>query len=890
MTAPPPGAATPRRRWLVPEVVQTSTMDCGPAALKALAEGFGIPVSYGRLREACQTGVDGTSIDTLERVANQLGVAAEQVMIPADHLLLPSAAALPAIVVVQHPGGGTHFVVAWRCVAGRVQVMDPATGRRWVARAQFLDEVFRHETAVPAAGWREWAATEAFLAPLRDRMAAVGVAPAEVERLLSAALGDPGWFGLGALDAAVRLIGAVVAAGGLARGAAASRLLGTLFADTTGSTGDIHRVIPPGYWSVAPDPTSPDRARQRLLLRGAVLVRATGRSEAAPDAEPLPPELAAALAEPPARPMAALWSLLRQDGLARPLALAAAMVLAVGVVLVESLLFRGLFDIADMLALGSQRLAAMGVLLVFVAALMLLEIPIASESMRLGRHLEARLRMALLRKLPLLPDRYLHSRPISDMADRAHALQLVRLIPGMAVHLLQAACELVLTLAGILLIAPGSAGFAVALGVAAVAVPAAVQASVNERDLRMRNHAGALGGFYLDALLGLVPVRAHRAQRAMRRAHEALLVEWARAGRRLFGLSALADAGQALLCLGLAGALLAHEFLGRGQVSGSDLLLVYWVLKLPAIGATLTALAHQYPMQRNVVLRLLEPLQAPEEMQGASEAVAPEGPVSIAIEGGTVLAGGHVILEEVSLAVAAGEHVAVVGESGAGKSSLLGLLLGWHRLAEGTLQIDGAEPDAGAVQALRHATAWVDPAVQIWNRSLAENLGYSSADGGGARIGAALREAELRSVLRTLPDGLQTRLGEGGALLSGGEGQRVRLGRAFVQPAPRLVLLDEPFRGLDRERRGALLEGARDRWRGVTLLCVTHDIGETRGFDRVLVVESGRIAQDGPPARLAAEPGRYAELLAAEQALRGALWSGPGWRRLTLREGRVDEG
>src|SRR6266436_8165076 len=73
-----------RRRLLVPEVVQTSAMDCGPASLKCLLEGFGIPVSYGRLREACQTDVDGTSIDTIESIAVQLGLEAEQVMVPPE--------------------------------------------------------------------------------------------------------------------------------------------------------------------------------------------------------------------------------------------------------------------------------------------------------------------------------------------------------------------------------------------------------------------------------------------------------------------------------------------------------------------------------------------------------------------------------------------------------------------------------------------------------------------------------------------------------------------------------------------------------------------------------------------------------------------------------------
>ena len=136
------------RRWFAPEVIQTSAMDCGPAALKCLLEGFGIPVSYGRLREACQTSVDGTSIDTLETLAQTLGLEAEQVMMPVDHLLLPEADALPAIVVLRLPSGLTHFVVVWRVHGRLVQVMDPARGRRWVSRAGFRRrEVFERGSA-----------------------------------------------------------------------------------------------------------------------------------------------------------------------------------------------------------------------------------------------------------------------------------------------------------------------------------------------------------------------------------------------------------------------------------------------------------------------------------------------------------------------------------------------------------------------------------------------------------------------------------------------------------------------------------------------------------------------------------------------------------------------
>ncbi|MBW3669283.1 MAG: ABC transporter permease, partial [Actinobacteria bacterium] len=118
----------------------------------------------------------------------------------------------------------------------------------------------------------------------------------------------------------------------------------------------------------------------------------------------------------------------------------------------------------------------------------------------------------------------------------------------------------------------------------------------------------------------------------------------------------------------------------------------------------------------------------------------------------------------------------------------------------------------------------------------------------------------------------------------------VRLGRALHRPQARLVVLDEPFRGLDRPTRTALLAAARQRWTTATLLCATHDVAETTTFDRVLVVEGGRVVEDGTPAELAARPGsRYAALLAAEEAVRAALWDDPSWRRLHLDGGRVRE-
>jgi ATP-binding cassette subfamily B protein len=148
--------------------------------------------------------------------------------------------------------------------------------------------------------------------------------------------------------------------------------------------------------------------------------------------------------------------------------------------------------------------------------------------------------------------------------------------------------------------------------------------------------------------------------------------------------------------------------------------------------------------------------------------------------------------------------------------------------------------------------------------------------------------AELRQVLERLPEGLKTPLGEGGGLVSGGEGQRVRLGRALLRSDVQLVILDEPFRGLDFKQRTILLARARVLWKNATLLSISHDISETLTFDRVLVIDAGRLVEDGAPADLAEQAGsRFKLMLEAERAIREELWSRSDWRHLKLAEGEL---
>jgi ABC-type bacteriocin/lantibiotic exporter with double-glycine peptidase domain len=903
-------APSPRRRLLVPEVVQTSAMDCGPAALTCLLEGFHIFVSYGRLREACQTDVDGTSIDMLEEVAVQLGLEAEQAMLPVDHVLLPEAQALPALVVVRLPSGVTHFVVVWRRHGHVVQLMDPATGRRWPSCQRFLHELYVHTMPFPAAAWREWAGSEQCLGALHRRLAQVGLSSRLMTGLVEAALLDPGWRPLAALDASTRMVAAVVRAGGLRRGRQAARVLERYVERAWDEPAGDGESIPADYWMVRP--TSPGPAGEaQVLLRGAVLVRVRGRrptalsmpsvvAESPGEPAPLSPELAAALEEPPSRPGRDLLRLLRADGLLAPVALVTALLLAAGGLVVEALLFRGFFDLGRELGLAGQRLGAIGVLLGFLVALLLLEFPIATGLLRLGRHLEARLRLAFLAKIPHLGDRYFQSRLTSDMAERCHTAHTLRLLPDLGGRLLRSTFELVLTTIGIAWLDPASAPLAVLAAAFVLGLPLLAQPLLKERDLRVRSHVAALGRFYLDAFLGLVAVRTHAAERAIRRDHQGLLTEWARAGLGLQRVVVGVEGVQSLVGFGLAIWLL-RAYLTRAGDGGGMLLLVYWALNLPVLGQEVALLTRQYPTLRNVTLRLLEPLGAPEEINvqapgptavphaADSPAVASPG-VAIVLDGVSVRAAGHTILDKLDLDIEAGAHIAIVGPSGAGKSSLVGILLGWHRPASGRVLIDGWPLDSDRLERLRRATAWVDPSVQLWNRALLDNLRYGGSAAVPAPLDQVIETADLRDLLETLPAGLQTPLGEGGGLASGGEGQRVRLGRGLLRPGVRLVILDEPFRGLDRQRRRALLARARQWWRGATVLCITHDVGETQGFGRVLVVDGGQIVEDGAPADLTARPGsRYRALLEAEREVRQGLWSSAIWRRLRLEEGRLVE-
>jgi ABC-type bacteriocin/lantibiotic exporter with double-glycine peptidase domain len=876
-------------RQMVPEVVQTSALDCGPACLKSALGGFGVDVSYPRLREACQTDIDGTSIDTMEVIAMQLGVFAEQSVIPLDHVFAQEAHSFPCIVVTKLPGGSTHFVVLWKRYGPFLQLMDPASGRRFISWKKLVRDLHVHSQTVPAVDFRAWAATAEFTDVLAGQLKALGTP--QPASYVENALQDPGWQQIAQLDAAVRAVTALVVGKVLSPGLAASKVLDQFIAGNPDS-------IPAGYWSVRHQPEMPGDTK--LLYTGAVLLRLRGRTDAdvaaaaaaGKDPAPIPAEVAATLgASSVIRPVAKLWETVREDGSRLPLLLGLALAMLVAGALAEVVLLRGLLDLTRELRLPGQRAAGLASLGVLTAALILVEWPVAMAVARMGRRLELRLRWYMMLKLPLIDDRYFQSRLTSDMASRTHAIQSVRTLPRQASQFLLTSLELIATTAALIWLSPTSWLLAVLSCLSLMSLSVVLTALLSEADLRMQVHSGALSRSYLDAMLGLSAVRVSRGERMLRREHESQLVEWARSGLNLQKL-VIAVEGVVLLGSTLFSVGLVHGYVtAPGRAAGSVLLVAFWALRQQGLGLRLSAIARTWPSIKNRVARLLEPLGAAgEPMPEAKASLDAQSGVRVELRGVAVKAGGHLLLDQVDLTVEPGSHIAVVGSSGAGKSTLVGLFLGWHKPAAGELLIDGQPLTPELLTALRQRTAWVDPAVQLWNQTCLTNLRYGAPPEHPLSLGEVFAAADLQSVLEALPDGLQTKLGEGGGLVSGGQGQRVRLGRALLRPGIRLALLDEPFRGLDRDKRSKLLNEARRIWRDATLFCVSHDVGMTAGFDKVVVVEEGRIVEFAPPALLAADKSsRYAQLLAAEEEVRRGLWAGAGWRRLWMEEGGLVE-
>jgi ATP-binding cassette subfamily B protein len=284
---------------------------------------------------------------------------------------------------------------------------------------------------------------------------------------------------------------------------------------------------------------------------------------------------------------------------------------------------------------------------------------------------------------------------------------------------------------------------------------------------------------------------------------------------------------------------------------------------LQTITSTLASLQQEFINMRMV----LDVLDTPQDIE--------EDPDAISIgqtRGALVLEnvsftyeGREATLQNISFSVAAGDRVAIVGPTGAGKSTLVSLLPRFYDTDEGQILLDGVPIRKLTFESLRRQFSIVHQEPMLFSGSIADNIRYGRLEASEEEVFGAARAANAHTFISALPDGYATELGEDGRQLSGGERQRIAVARAFLKDAP-ILILDEPTSSIDSGTESVILNALDELMVGRTTITIAHRLGTIRGADLILVVDGGKIVERGTHAELLGLGGVYRRLYEAQLA------------------------
>ena len=215
-----------------------------------------------------------------------------------------------------------------------------------------------------------------------------------------------------------------------------------------------------------------------------------------------------------------------------------------------------------------------------------------------------------------------------------------------------------------------------------------------------------------------------------------------------------------------------------------------------------------------------------------------------------------VLFKELSLVIPPGQKVGLVGPSGAGKSSLVNLLLRQYDVLSGQIEIDRQDIREVTLESLRRAIGLVPQNTSLFHRSIMDNIRYGRLDASDEEVREAARLAEAHEFIESLPNGYETFVGERGVKLSGGQRQRISIARAILKAAP-ILILDEATSALDSESEKAIQAALKELMRGRTVIAIAHRLSTLRAMDRIVVLDKGKIVEDGPHQELLDRAGLY---------------------------------
>ena len=217
-------------------------------------------------------------------------------------------------------------------------------------------------------------------------------------------------------------------------------------------------------------------------------------------------------------------------------------------------------------------------------------------------------------------------------------------------------------------------------------------------------------------------------------------------------------------------------------------------------------------------------------------------------------------VDHFNLKVQAGEHIALVGASGSGKTTLINLIPRFWEPTDGRILIDGTDYKDLTLTSLRNSIAIVSQTIFLFDKSIRYNLTYGLKDVSEERIAKAIEMAALTDFIASLPEGLETVVGEGGSKLSGGQKQRLGIARALLKDAP-ILIMDEATSALDSESEHHIQTALEKLMKGRTCFTVAHRLSTIQNADRIVVMDTGHIREIGKHSDLMEKDGVYAKLV-----------------------------
>jgi ATP-binding cassette subfamily B protein IrtB len=319
-------------------------------------------------------------------------------------------------------------------------------------------------------------------------------------------------------------------------------------------------------------------------------------------------------------------------------------------------------------------------------------------------------------------------------------------------------------------------------------------------------------------------------------------------------------ASQAAL-IALAGTITALAL--QGQIGGPEAVALTIVLvRFLEPFTVLADLSSAMESSRGMLARLRAIITAPAEKTGASPASS-QAP-RIEFRGVGFGYGGADVLTDLNFTLEPGSTTAIVGPSGSGKSTILSLIAALHTPDRGQILVDGVDSADLGTDARRALTSMVFQHPYLFDGSISDNVGAGSPDADDEDIHRAMALARVDQIIRRLPDGPQTRVGEAGTALSGGERQRVSIARALMKPAG-VLLVDEATSALDTENETAITDAIKDDPQARTRVVIAHRLGAIRNADQVLFIDDGVVAEQGTIDELNALGGHFAEFWRAQE-------------------------